>query len=136
MTLLNKPRPTVAQPNRPRINREMATVSAMIEIYCRNHHTPGIDPCDQCRKLETYATQRLLNCRFQEDKPTCGNCPVHCYKSSMRQVIIEVMRYSGPRMVIHHPYLALRHLLDGRRSVKKLAHPDSNKSLHKGDSKS
>jgi len=26
------------------------------------------------------------------------------------------MRYAGPRMTLHHPYLALRHLLDRRRS--------------------
>jgi hypothetical protein len=28
------------------------------------------------------------------------------------------MRYAGPRMMARHPYLALMHLIDGRRKVK------------------
>jgi hypothetical protein len=35
----------------------------------------------------------------------------------MRQQIRAVMRYSGPRMIIRHPMLALAHLVDTRREV-------------------
>lgn len=30
----------------------------------------------------------------------------------MRDRVKAVMRYAGPRMIIHHPLMALRHMLD------------------------
>jgi len=38
---------------------------------------------------------------------------VHCYKAEMRDKIQTVMRYAGPRMMKHHPILAIFHLIDG-----------------------
>ena len=58
---------------------------------------------------------RLDKCPFLEGKTTCANCPVHCYKSDMREKVREVMRYSGPRMTLRHPILAVFHLIDGLR---------------------
>ena len=121
--------------SQPRIKREISTVIAMIAIYCRSHHHHSKDLCPYCTGLQDYAVKRLRNCTFQENKPTCGNCPVHCYKPGMRREIIEVMRYSGPRMMIYHPYLALRHLLDGRRTLRKLSSQDSKQSSTPGESK-
>jgi len=40
---------------------------------------------------------------------------VHCYKPAMRENIRAVMRYSGPRMISHHPLMAIQHLIDKRR---------------------
>jgi hypothetical protein len=98
----------------PRISREKRTVEAMIRIYCRGHHgTHGV-LCQECSELLSYAQARLARCRYQDKKPTCGNCPAHCYRPSMKEKIIGVMAYSGPRMTLRHPYFALRHLLDGR----------------------
>lgn len=97
----------------PRLAREVKTVNAMIAIYCRDKHgkqRSGL--CDECRQLAQYAEKRLANCPFQQDKPTCGNCTIHCYKPEMKKRIKAVMRYSGPRMMIHHPFLAITHLLD------------------------
>ena len=37
---------------------------------------------------------------------------VHCYQPQMREQIRQVMRYSGPRMLFHHPVMAIRHLID------------------------
>jgi hypothetical protein len=31
----------------------------------------------------------------------------------MRERVREVMRYAGPRMLLHHPWLAICHLVDG-----------------------
>ncbi len=93
-----------------RLERERITIGIMIDFYCGKNH--GLVICDDCRELKDYAFQRLINCPFEDDKPVCSNCTVHCYKSDMRQRVKEVMRFSGPRMLTKHPYLAIMHLLD------------------------
>ena len=99
-----------------RLDRERRTVDAMIAIHCKGRHgTRSGELCGSCRELMEYAHGRLARCRFGEGKPTCANCTVHCYRPEMRQRIREVMRYSGPRMLLRHPIMALRHLVDGRR---------------------
>ena len=72
--------------------------------------------CPQCQALLDYAHQRLEHCKFGEDKPSCTRCPVHCYKPAMREQILQVMRYSGPRMLLHDPIMAIRHLWDFLRA--------------------
>jgi hypothetical protein len=104
-----------------RMRREKRTIEAMLRIYCRDHHlASGL--CTECSELLEYARRRLDGCRYQEKKPTCGNCPVHCYKPSMKEKVMDVMRYSGPRMTLRHPYYAFMHLIDGFRR------PDPEKS--------
>mgnify|MGYP000974557566 CR=1 FL=1 len=101
----------------PRILRERKTIAAMIEIYCHENHSSGESLCMECQSLLDYANQRLTKCPFAENKPTCANCPVHCYKPALRQQIRTVMRYAGPRMLLRHPLLAVRHLIDNRRKA-------------------
>ena len=72
--------------------------------------------CPQCQALLDYAHKRLDHCKFGEDKPSCTRCPVHCYKPDMREQIRQVMRYSGPRMLLHDPIMAIRHLWDFLRA--------------------
>jgi hypothetical protein len=102
----------------PRIAREKRTITAMVRIYCRAHHGASKDPCAKCRELLDYAFARLDRCPFGADKPTCANCPIHCYKPSLRAKAKAVMRYAGPRMLWRHPILAIRHLIDGRRTAE------------------
>ena len=97
-----------------RLARERRTIAAMIAIYCRDHHG-GRRTCDACAALEAYASERLDRCVYGVEKPTCVNCPIHCYKREKREAVREVMRYAGPRMLLRHPILASWHLLDGRR---------------------
>lgn len=100
----------------PRLRREKATIEAMVAIYCRARHgATGREMCRDCRELLDYAEKRLALCPFQEHKPTCGNCTVHCYKPSLREKVRSIMRFAGPRMLRRHPLMAIRHLLDGRR---------------------
>ncbi|MFM5530835.1 nitrous oxide-stimulated promoter family protein [Aeromonas veronii] len=103
----------------PRLMREQQTVSAMIRLYCQHHHQ---DPhCRHCRQLRDFAHQRLRRCRYGHGhKPTCANCNIHCYAPAMRKQIQQVMKWSGPRMLLLHPWLTLRHLLDGLRKAPKL----------------
>ena len=104
----------------PRLKNESKTIEAMISLYCRAHHGSGSTNCGDCARLVTYARQRLRSCPFQHNKPTCGNCTVHCYKTDMRETIRKIMRYAGPRMLLHHPIMAVRHLLDSRRKAQVL----------------
>ena len=98
-----------------RMDRERRTMDAMVRIYCRDHHGSNGELCGECSDLREYAFLRLEKCPYQDEKPTCANCPIHCYKLDMRDRVREVMRYSGPRMLLRHPYLAIAHLRDGRR---------------------
>ena len=99
----------------------MATLQAMVRLYCRGHgHTRDDKVCPDCAALLRYATRRLQRCIFGEAKPNCADCTVHCYRSDMRERIREVMRWAGPRMLLRHPVLAVAHMLDGRRPVPAL----------------
>ena len=100
--------------NGPRIHREKRTMTAMIDIYCHDRHGTRDALCPECRVIHDYAMQRLDRCPFGEQKPTCADCSVHCYRPTMRDRIRDVMRYAGPRMIWRHPVLAVRHILDGR----------------------
>ncbi|SDP02643.1 nitrous oxide-stimulated promoter family protein [Desulforhopalus singaporensis] len=104
----------------PRLKRELKTIDSMLKIYCRNHHKTGEEPlCRECQDLLEYAEKRLARCPFGRNKPTCGNCTIHCYQPEKRKKVKEVMRYSGPRMITRHPILALMHLADGYKTVAK-----------------
>lgn len=91
----------------------------MVLMYCRRHH-PGPKLCESCAALADYADSRLDCCPYGGDKPVCTHCPIHCYRSEPREVMREVMRFSGPRMLWRHPYLAIRHLLDERKKAPEM----------------
>ena len=108
-------------PARRRVAREWKTIQAMIRIYCRNLHGKRGALCGECEEIRLYAERRLEKCPFAEEKPTCVKCPVHCYEASMRERVRQVMRFSGPRMLLVHPILALRHLRDEKLPLSEKA---------------
>ncbi|HLZ54634.1 MAG TPA: nitrous oxide-stimulated promoter family protein, partial [Verrucomicrobiae bacterium] len=76
--------------------------------------------CPECQQLHDYAAVRLERCRFGVEKPTCAQCPVHCYQKARREQVKVVMRYAGPRMLWQHPVLSLIHWLDGYRKAPEI----------------
>lgn len=94
-----------------RLAREWNTVSAMLQIYCRDQHGGGL--CQECLELANYVSLRLHRCHFGEEKPTCARCPVHCYQRERREQIKAMMRHAGPKMLWEHPWLSLWHFIDG-----------------------
>ena len=99
--------------------REFRTISKMVGIYCRDHHGGSARSlCSDCHDFLAYAERRLDKCPYGDDKPTCANCPIHCYKPVQRELAREIMRYAGPRMMLRHPLLAISHLIDGRRKAR------------------
>ena len=100
---------------------EKMLVSEMIALYCRRQHkTPKGSLCPECRQLHDYALTRIDKCPFMETKTFCSNCRVHCYRPDMREKIREVMRFSGPRMLLHHPIPAIRHVIEEKREKRRL----------------
>lgn len=101
--------------------REKTMVTEMIALYCRgNHGTKKGRLCPECMELNEYARNRSDKCPFMETKTFCSNCRVHCYKPAMREKIRAVMRYSGPRMIFHHPVVATRHMIESEKEKKRL----------------
>jgi len=105
-----------------RLKREHETLVCMTRIYCGHHHDDheGARLCPDCAKLMQYAEKRLEKCPYGSDKPTCANCPIHCYKPAQREKAREIMRFAGPRMTWRHPWKALNHLFD---KLRKVEHP-------------
>lgn len=93
-----------------RIEREKRTVRLMVELYCRRKLGLESVP-EEYRRLADYACLRLEHCRFGEKKGACKNCPVHCYAPRQREMIRDVMKWAGPRMLVLSPLDAIRHLL-------------------------
>ena len=90
--------------------RDQQTIRLMIGLYCR-HHLHQQKPSAEYSDLAEYACQRLAHCRYNEHKPACKDCPVHCYKPEMRAKIRQVMRWTGPRMMFYSPYATLHHII-------------------------
>lgn len=101
--------------------KEIEVVTLMIKRYCRcKHHPKRGELCLECQQLLDYVKERRDRCPFGDNKPFCSNCKIHCYKPSMREKIREVMRYSGPRIVLNHPIIAFRHLVESRCERKRM----------------
>ncbi len=95
--------------------KEQKVVEEMVRLYCKKNHKAydkkAGKMCPVCQELSDYARLRSEKCPFMENKTFCANCKVHCYKPAMREEIQKVMRFSGPRMLIYHPILAIWHLV-------------------------
>ena len=105
--------------------RELKTIEVMIHMYCAA--PPGGTPrCAQCADLFDYAQRRLQRCVFGDAKPNCAKCVVHCYTKDMREAIRVVMRWAGPRMLVRHPVLGIRHLIADHRPIPVLPKQDPN----------
>lgn len=101
--------------------KEMEVVSKMIRLYCAKNHgaNKGV-LCAQCRELLEYVQYRRSVCPFSDNKLFCSNCKIHCYKSEMREQIRVVMRFSGPRLILKHPIVTLRHILQSKKEKRKM----------------
>ena len=92
-----------------RIEEEKRTVEQMIKLYCRLYEG-NKSLCEECSALLAYAHKRLDRCKFGEQKRTCRQCPVHCYKPDMKERMKSVMRFAGPRMLLYYSVDAIKHL--------------------------
>ena len=99
--------------------KEKKVVAQMIRIYCNDHHREKC-LCEDCEELLAYAHRRIDLCPFMESKTFCSNCRVHCYEKTKREQIKAIMRYSGPRMLLHHPLMAVHHVISSIQEKRRL----------------
>ncbi len=99
--------------------KEQYVVEEMIRLYCKKNHLSSTHLCLECQELSDYAKSRSEKCPFMKDKTFCANCKVHCYKPEMREKIRKVMRFSGPRMILYHPILAMWHVICSKKEKRK-----------------
>lgn len=101
----------------PKIDYEKHIVGLMIELYChRKHETKKKELCADCASLKEFCYVKLDKCPFGDDKGACSDCEIHCYKNTVqREKIREVMRFSGPRMMLYYPWDSLLHIVKRKR---------------------
>jgi hypothetical protein len=97
---------------------ELRLVERMIGLACEGEHgtAPGT-LCADCAGLLDYVQARLQRCPHGRDKPTCRQCPIHCYHPTERDRIKAVMKYAGPRLLLRGDLAALKHLLHDRKGA-------------------
>lgn len=92
---------------------EIQSLEEILTIYCHGKYhlrEAGAKLCPDCQSLADYAKDRLLACPRMAEKSFCAVCPIHCYQKDRREEIRYVMRWAGPRMLLRHPLMTLRHI--------------------------
>jgi hypothetical protein len=119
----------------PKVRADTRLLGDFTGIYCRGIHKDttrsplmsdgaaigvyGLAPpvvCAACADLLRYAEKRRAYCQ-KDPKPFCSYCDTHCYSEEMRERMRLVMRYAGPRSLLHgHAIDGVKHLIAGRRA--------------------
>ena len=94
------------------LTKEKKTITLMINIYCKKKHKHKDGLCDECQELLKYAHKRLDFCKCGEEKSFCSKCPIHCYKKDMKAKVKDVMKFSGPRLIIYSPIQFFKHIFE------------------------
>lgn len=106
---------SISEPTRQEL-KDLKVLGLFTAVYCRRHHggeksglTAGeLDAgklglgkyryCPECQEFLAYAIQRRLRCPL-DPKPSCKECPVHCYRPGHRERVREIMRFSGMYLI-------------------------------------
>lgn len=109
---------TLSTPSEPtrQERKDLKVLGLFTAVYCRSHHSgerSGLSAgelnvaqlglaryryCSECQEFLVYAIQRRLRCPL-DPKPSCKECPVHCYRSGHRERVREIMRFSGMYLI-------------------------------------
>ena len=98
-----------------RWQEEIKLIGFMIDIYSKGNPHADFDT----EALKEYAVERIQKCPYIETKTFCSSCKTHCYKAQQREQIRRIMRYAGPRMLLYHPILACKHVVDSIKNKKR-----------------
>lgn len=124
----------------PKVVSDTRLLGDFAVLYCKGNHADaakaplasdgaalgvyGAKPpvvCVRCADLLAYAEKRRAFCP-KDPKPFCSHCDTHCYKQEQAEYMREVMRYAGPRSLLHgHAVDGIKHAIEGRKAVKAAA---------------
>jgi hypothetical protein len=134
-----------------RVRSDTKLLGDFTQIYCRGVHKGvarvrlasdgaglGVygrtapEVCEECADLLRYAEKRRAYCP-KDPKPFCSYCDTHCYTTDMRERMRDVMRYAGPRSLLHgHAIDGVKHLIEGRKAravaARRAAEPTDEES--------
>ena len=124
----------------PKVVSDTRLLGDFAVIYCKGNHADaakeplasagsvlgvyGAKPpmvCERCADLLAYAERRRALCP-KDPKPFCSHCDTHCYRPEQAEYMREVMRYAGPRSLLHgHAVDGIKHVIEGRKAKKAAA---------------
>lgn len=88
---------------------EIKAVTEMIGIFCQDvHKTDGVELCPECEELLEYIKKRVNSCPRMAEKTLCSECRTHCYAPNRQQRIKQIMHYSGSKLALRSPVMAVR----------------------------
>jgi len=128
------------------VRKDTKTLGDFTAIYCRGNHGDreraaadtdaarlgvyGRKPpklCAECTAHLSYGEKRRAYCP-KDPKPFCAHCDTHCYRAEEAEWQRQMMRFSGPRSMLHgHAIDGIRHAVEARnyrRAVAAEASPD------------
>ena len=97
--------------------KDLRLLARFIDCWCREQHQASVRQaldhefmlpdlarhgyrfCPECRELLDYAIARRHACPLNP-KPTCKDCPIHCYQPVRRAEIRKIMRFSGRHLIL------------------------------------
>lgn len=99
--------------------KERMLFERMAKLYCKGqrHNSQGT-LCTPCADMVSYAMERMAHCPHGTTKPFCSHCAIHCFRPEFRIQVKAMMRYSGPRMLLHAPKAALQHFFETLQEKK------------------
>lgn len=129
-------KPFDAKTTEKRRRSEVLTYLAMAGIYCRSKHADRqkeswkdengkelrffgrrVFLCESCRKKAKAACLRTSHCKHMAYKTFCHNCPRPCHGHDPEAA--EMMRFSGPRLLLYHPILGIHYFQFLIRAMKR-----------------
>jgi len=119
------------------VRTDTKTLGDFVGIYCKGNHADRVRTpvesdaaslgvygrsvpmlCEECAEHLRYAEKRRAYCP-KDPKPFCAHCDTHCYKSDERAWQRTMMRYSGPRSMLHgHAIDGVKHAIEARKHKK------------------
>lgn len=109
-----------------RKGKDLRVLALFTEFYCRSLHAGEKEPledcglpdkacrkvrlCAECREFLSYAVSRRVQCPL-DPKPACKHCHIHCYRPEHREMVREIMRFSGKRLICRGRFDLLWHYL-------------------------
>ncbi len=95
------------------MKKDIRLIGKFVEVYCQGRHGAmtrteielpcGLGKhrlCAECAEFMAYAVARRVKCPLEHEKPTCKRCRIHCYAPRQRELVREIMAYSGRRMIM------------------------------------